>query len=116
MPSTGIVNYRQVAQHIAQEFQKLGGEIRLHSQVMQISEQTDSVTITLNHDSQIETLHTHFMISCAGLMADRITRLMGLATNFQIIPFRGEYYRLPAKYNQIVKHLIYPIPDPALPF
>lgn len=116
VPSTGIVNYRQVAQHIAQEFQKLGGDIRLNSQVMQISEQTNSLTITLNRGAQIETLHTHFMISCAGLMADRITRLMGLETNFQIIPFRGEYYRLPAKYNQIVKHLIYPIPDPALPF
>ncbi|KAG1660406.1 L-2-hydroxyglutarate oxidase LhgO [Nymphon striatum] len=51
-----------------------------------------------------------------GLMADRTTRMLGIETDFQIIPFRGEYYQLPTKYNDIVKHLIYPIPDPELPF
>jgi L-2-hydroxyglutarate oxidase len=49
-------------------------------------------------------------------MADRITRMMGLPSDFRIVPFRGEYYQLPAQHNQIVNHLIYPIPDPDLPF
>jgi L-2-hydroxyglutarate oxidase len=56
------------------------------------------------------------MIACAGVMADRIARLGGLDLDFRIVPFRGEYYRLGSDRNDIVSHLIYPIPDPALPF
>ena len=56
------------------------------------------------------------MVACAGLMADRLAAMMGIAIDFRIIPFRGEYYRLHAKHNQLVTHLIYPIPDPELPF
>jgi (S)-2-hydroxyglutarate dehydrogenase len=53
---------------------------------------------------------------CAGVQADRMARLGGLDVDFRIIPFRGEYYRLPAARNDLVQHLIYPIPDPELPF
>ena len=49
-------------------------------------------------------------------MADRLAKMMNIDIDFQIVPFRGEYYQLPPKYNQIVTHLIYPIPDPDLPF
>lgn len=49
-------------------------------------------------------------------MADRVAELLSIATDFQIIPYRGEYFRLPAAKNNIVKHLIYPVPDPDLPF
>lgn len=49
-------------------------------------------------------------------MADRLTKMLGLPTDFQIIPYRGEYYRLAPRHNQVVRHLIYPIPDPELPF
>ena len=49
-------------------------------------------------------------------MADRLAKMMGIAIDFQIVPFRGEYYRLPAGRNRLIKHLIYPIPDPELPF
>jgi L-2-hydroxyglutarate oxidase len=49
-------------------------------------------------------------------MADRLARMIGIEIDFQIIPFRGEYYRLPRELDRIVRHLIYPIPDPGLPF
>jgi L-2-hydroxyglutarate oxidase len=49
-------------------------------------------------------------------MADRMANLLDIKTNFQIIPFRGEYFQLPQSYNQYFNHLIYPIPDPELPF
>jgi L-2-hydroxyglutarate oxidase len=49
-------------------------------------------------------------------MADRVAKMLDIATAFQIVPFRGEYYRLSPRMNRIVNHLIYPIPDPALPF
>lgn len=56
------------------------------------------------------------LVACAGLQSDRLARLAGVRIDHQIIPFRGEYYRLPASKSQIVNHLIYPIPDPELPF
>jgi L-2-hydroxyglutarate oxidase len=49
-------------------------------------------------------------------MADRVVSMLGLRTEFVICPFRGEYYLLPKQHNQIVNHLIYPIPDPSMPF
>lgn len=57
-----------------------------------------------------------FLITCSGLMADRVVRMLGIKPNFIICPFRGEYYLLPKEQNQIVNHLIYPIPNPAMPF
>ncbi|HCF8439089.1 TPA: FAD-dependent oxidoreductase, partial [Klebsiella pneumoniae] len=56
------------------------------------------------------------LISCSGLMADRLVKMLGLEPGFIICPFRGEYFRLAPEHNQIVNHLIYPIPDPAMPF
>jgi len=55
-------------------------------------------------------------VMCGGLQADRLAKLAGLETDFQIVPFRGEYFRLPDSRNDLVKHLIYPAPDPQLPF
>ena len=49
-------------------------------------------------------------------MADRLVKMLGLEPGFIICPFRGEYFRLAPEHNQIVNHLIYPIPDPAMPF
>jgi L-2-hydroxyglutarate oxidase len=112
VPSTGIVNYRKICQKLAELFTKAGGELRLGCQVMNLEETHERVAITLSND----VIHTSYLVSCGGLMADRLTKMLNIPTNFQIIPFRGEYYKLPAKHNQIVNHLIYPIPDPDLPF
>jgi (S)-2-hydroxyglutarate dehydrogenase len=59
---------------------------------------------------------TRFMVSCSGLMADRLIRMLGQDPGFTICPFRGEYFVLPEERNGIVSHLIYPIPDPEMPF
>ncbi len=67
-------------------------------------------------DSDGASWRANELIVCGGLQADRLARLAGLAVDFRIVPFRGEYYRLPANKNDIVKHLIYPVPDPSLPF
>ncbi len=114
--TTGIVNYQQVTTQMAECFQALGGECRLNTEVIGLREQAGQVQVEVRTKQGQETLQTGFLISCSGLMADRTTQMMGIKTDFQIIPFRGEYYQLPEKYNQIVKHLIYPIPDPDLPF
>lgn len=114
--TTSIVNYRQVTEKMAEEFTALGGEVRLGTLVEGLDETEDEITVTCRQESKVMSLSCRFLITCSGLMADRVTRMLGIKTDFQIIPYRGEYYRLPEKYNRIVNHLIYPIPDPDLPF
>ncbi|RBO82204.1 L-2-hydroxyglutarate oxidase [Marinomonas aquiplantarum] len=110
--STGIVNYQQICQKIAELFEHAGGVLMLESEVVNLKEHTDHVDIKLKRGQ----VQAGFLVSCGGLMADRLTKMLKIPTDFQIIPFRGEYYQLPAQHNDIVKHLIYPIPDPDLPF
>lgn len=112
VPSSGIVNYAEVTRQMATEFTKAGGVIRYNSEVTALDERADEVVVT----TSTGVFQTRFLISCSGLMADRIVRMLGLEPEFQICPFRGEYYLLPKQHNQIVNHLIYPIPDPSMPF
>jgi len=110
--STSIVNYGKICLKMIDLFQGLGGEVRMNTEVVDIQENDKEIVISTNNDK----FECSYLISCAGLMADRLTSIHGLATDFQIVPFRGEYYQLPAEKNNIIKHLIYPIPDPLLPF
>jgi L-2-hydroxyglutarate oxidase len=110
--STGIVNYKLITQKMAEQFEALGGEYLLDSQITNLKEDSNSVEVITKQ----EVFKTKYLVSCAGLMADRIVKLLNIPTDFQIIPFRGEYFQLPKQCNQLVKHLIYPIPDPELPF
>lgn len=110
--STGIVDYQQVATIMAAQFKQAGGQYLLNTKVEQLTEQPDALIV-----STAQGQHScRFLVACAGLMSDRVARMLDIDIDFRIIPFRGEYYQLPAKYNDIVNHLIYPIPDPELPF
>jgi len=110
--ATGIVDYTHVCAAMAKVIEQAGGEVRLSTTVRAIRELGEHVEI---RDDQ-QTWHARQLVACAGLQSDRLARLAGVKIDHQIIPFRGEYYRLPASKNQIVNHLIYPIPDPELPF
>ena len=110
---TGIVDYIEMACTMAKEFNSMGGKIELNSEVVSINESRDNLTTKLKNGKQI---HSSFLISCGGLQSDRIARMMGINIDFQIVPFRGDYFKLKDSFNNIVKHLIYPIPDPAYPF
>ncbi|MBI6941158.1 L-2-hydroxyglutarate oxidase [Pseudomonas putida] len=110
--ATGIVDYKQVCDAMAKVIEQAGGEVRLSTTVRAIRELGEHVEV--RDDSQ--TWRARQLVACAGLQSDRLARLAGVKIDHQIIPFRGEYYRLPASKNQIVNHLIYPIPDPELPF
>ncbi|BDM24067.1 L-2-hydroxyglutarate oxidase [Pseudomonas sp. NPDC089428] len=112
LDATGIVDYTQVCNAMAKVIRQAGGEVHLSTSVRAIQEHADHVAI--GTDSQ--TWRARQLVACAGLQSDRLARLAGVKIEHQIIPFRGEYYRLPASKNQIVNHLIYPIPDPELPF
>ncbi|AYG07835.1 L-2-hydroxyglutarate oxidase [Pseudomonas fluorescens] len=112
LDATGIVDYRQVCETMAAVIRRNGGEICLEKTVTAIAEDTDKVTVS-THDGAWQARH---LVVCAGLQSDRLATLAGIDIDHQIIPFRGEYFRLPASKNNIVNHLIYPIPDPELPF
>ena len=111
--TTGIADYSGICEAMAEEFRGLGGETRLDSEVTDIRETDSDVTVTLGDGSEIGGT---FLIACGGLMADRLATMQGIDIDFQVIPYRGEYYQLPPTKNDIVKHLVYPVPNPELPF
>ena len=112
VPSTGIVSYAEVCQAMGRRIKALGGNIRLSTRITGIRETIDVVDIT----SDGQTWQAKKLVACAGLQSDRLAVLAGLPIEHRIVPFRGEYFRLPADKNDIVRHLIYPVPDPDLPF
>lgn len=113
VPSSGIVSYREVTAAMAKRFQQNGGEVIFNAEVSALKEHASGVVIHTRDGREFEALN---LIACAGLMADRLVKMLGIDPGFIICPFRGEYFRLAPEHNQIVNHLIYPIPDPAMPF
>jgi L-2-hydroxyglutarate oxidase len=113
VPSSGIVSYRDVTAAMARIFQAKGGEIVYNAEVSGLKEHAAGVIV---HTRQGQEYEGATLISCSGLMADRLVKMLGVEPGFIICPFRGEYFRLAPEHNHIVNHLIYPIPDPSMPF
>ena len=112
VPVTGIANYPAITVAMGREIIAQGGDLHLGQTVRAISERADSVTV----ETDAATYQTRQLVVCGGLQADRLARMAGLEADFAIVPFRGEYYRLAPRHNDIVRSLIYPVPDPAVPF
>jgi L-2-hydroxyglutarate oxidase len=108
VPSTGIVDYKQVAATLAQLVRARGGEIRCSTRVLRVK---DGVVETTSGDFRTKTL-----INCAGLHSDRLARASGADVSARIVPFRGEYYQLKPEKTALVRGLIYPVPNPRFPF
>lgn len=109
---TAVVDYRGVCAALAREFQAAGGELLLSRAVTSIRERAGGVTIGTSGGD----LDAGVLLGCAGLQADRLARLAGLAPDFRIVPFRGEFHRLSPRFDGALSALVYPVPDPALPF
>ncbi|MEC3914210.1 L-2-hydroxyglutarate oxidase [Nocardia sp. CDC160] len=112
VPSTGIIDYGRVTRALAAEVRAAGGEVVLGAEITAIVETDSAITIS----GPAGSWQARRMVVCAGLQADRLARLARLAVDLRIVPFRGEYYTLPPERNDLVHTLIYPIPDPELPF
>jgi L-2-hydroxyglutarate oxidase len=112
LPRTGIVDYRLVCATLARLIVGAGGELRTGERVVAIAEGATAVTV----ETTAGPVTCERLVVCAGLQADRLARMAGLTVDVQIVPFRGEYYRLPSERAGFVQRLIYPVPDPALPF
>jgi (S)-2-hydroxyglutarate dehydrogenase len=111
-PTTGIVNYRQVAETFARVVAERGGDLRLNTRVEQIHEHATGVSVTTSQG----TLEARRLINCAGLQSDRVAQRAGVQTRMKIVPFRGEYYELVPEKRHLVQGLIYPVPNPDFPF
>jgi L-2-hydroxyglutarate oxidase LhgO len=112
-PRTAVVDYGAVARALAAELVERGGHIRLGATVTRIDEEAEGVRLLLAGG---ERLAADRVLVCAGLQADVLARASGHAPTPRIVPFRGEYWRLRPEREHLVRGLIYPVPDPALPF
>lgn len=112
VPQTGIIDYPGIAKKIKELFEELGGEVRLNNEVQNIIDKGSEIIVNTN----ISEFKTKKLISCAGLYSDKITKMTNEKNDVVIIPFRGEYYKIKDEKKYLVKHLIYPVPDPSFPF
>ena len=112
VPSTGIVNYRHVADTFAELIQKGNGDLQLGAEVKQIQ----VLPFGLQIDCSSMSYRSRFLINCAGLHCDRIAKLMGVQTGMRIVPIKGEYYHLAPEKRHLIKALIYALPNPRYPF
>jgi L-2-hydroxyglutarate oxidase len=112
VPETGIVDYAQVVREYAAEIARRGGEVLTGARVTGIQSRPGRILV----ESTADWLETRVLVGCAGLESDRVARMAGLAIDVVIVPFRGEYWMLAPERTNLVRHLIYPVPDPAFPF
>lgn len=112
VPQTGIVDYVRVTERMAEIFQSRGGVVHLQTPIRQVHKEQDSYLLQTGRGN----FRARGLINCAGLHADRVARSAGLLPNLRIVPFRGEYYQFKPESSHLVKHLIYPVPDPQMPF
>jgi L-2-hydroxyglutarate oxidase len=109
---TGIIDYKQVSAAYAAIIQENGGDLRLRWRVVSCRRDNGELVLgTTGGD-----VRAKFLINCAGLQSDRVARVCGVEPGVEIIPFRGEYYELVPAARHLVRNLIYPVPDPNLPF
>lgn len=111
-PNTAIVDYRQVAQAMRRSLAERGVEVQTQAQVTAIHGEGDGLRV----ETAGGAVAARRLINCAGLHADRVAHMLGAASDVRIVPFRGEYYFLKPERVSLVRGLIYPVVDPALPF
>jgi L-2-hydroxyglutarate oxidase LhgO len=112
-PSTAIVDYTLVCDALAEEMRERGARIRTSTPVRRVSWEARRPRLEL---ADGEVLGADRLLVCAGLHVDRLARAAGEPAEPRIVPFRGEYWRLRAERSGLVRGLVYPVPDPSLPF
>jgi L-2-hydroxyglutarate oxidase LhgO len=111
-PATAITDYAAVAGAFAEDLRSSGGRIMLSAPVVGIARRAGGIDVRTDRT-------THRMdrlVVCAGLQADRVSRLAGGAGDPRIVPFRGEYMTVVPAKRDLVRAMVYPVPDPRYPF
>ncbi len=112
VPQTGIVDYSKVTDAYARLFLERGGYLKTGCKFLSLNNSNGEL-IAITSKGEFK---TKFFVNCGGLYSDRIAKLCGVNPGLQIVPFRGEYYKLKKEKEYLVKNLIYPVPDPRFPF
>ena len=111
-PTGSIVNSKILVKTMAAETKNNGVNFLLGEKVLKITQKNDQILVNTKNYK----IKSKYLINCAGIYADRIANLTGLKLNYRIIPFRGKYYQLIKEKSFLLKSMVYPIPDPNLPF
>jgi (S)-2-hydroxyglutarate dehydrogenase len=112
VPGTGITDYVAVCEKYAELIVAQGGTVSTGTEVTGIARSNGEVVVETTGGS----LGAKYLINCAGLHSDRVSRMAGEKTEVTIVPFRGEYYDLVREREHLVRGLIYPVPDLRFPF
>ncbi len=112
VPEEGIADYGGVCRVLASECTRMGGQLVVNAEVLALSRARGLWTIASTGGD----FTSRVLVNCAGLYADRIVTLAGGDPGCRVVPFRGEYQRLRAESEHLVRHLIYPLPEPGFPF
>ena len=112
VPATGLADFPALARALAGELAADGVELRRGVSLRAVEPAGGGLRLA----TSTGTFDARFLVNCAGLFCDRVARLAGVDLPVRIIPFRGEYYRLGESARKLVRHLVYPLPDPAVPF
>ena len=111
-PNTGIIDYKDLTIAYSNILENKGGTIYKNQEILSINQTQNNLILQTNSQEY----ETKYLINCAGLFADRVAKMMKLEFDVRIVPFRGEYYTLTNESKKMVNGLIYPVPDPELPF
>jgi L-2-hydroxyglutarate oxidase len=112
VPQEGIVDYPQVCATLAEKLVAGGVRIQTGARVQRLEYRGNQWVA----DTPAGDFAAGFLINCAGLYSDRVAELAGERREVRIVPFRGEYFKLRPERQHLVRHLIYPVPDPRFPF
>ena len=112
VPQEGIVDYAQVCQALVRKIELQGGEVHTSACITALRQQGNGWVA----ETTAGAFEGDFLINCAGLHCDRVSELAGEKRDARIVPFRGEYYLIRPERQNLVRHLIYPVPDPKFPF
>jgi L-2-hydroxyglutarate oxidase len=112
VPEAGVVDFPAVAARLAADVVRDGGEVVTDFAVDRIDHTADGAVIR----SMDREIPASVVVNCGGLQSDRVARLAGVRSEVRIVPFRGEYFTLVPEAGNLVRALIYPVPDPRFPF
>ncbi|MDJ0499013.1 MAG: L-2-hydroxyglutarate oxidase [Acidimicrobiia bacterium] len=113
VPEAGVVDFGRVATTLSDLITQQGHQVRTGFRVAAIDRRNGVFRLRAESGDYVE---ANSLINCAGLHSDRVARMAGANPPVQIIPFRGEYFMMPADRDYLVRHLVYPVPDPRFPF
>ena len=111
-PATGITDFKRVTEVMSSLFVSRGGAARYGERA--VSGQETAAHMSVTTDKGV--IEANRVVTCAGLHSDRLIRAFGQEPGYRVVPFRGEYFRLMNQPDDLVRHLIYPVPDPERPF